>query len=140
MYFFYILFFISLAAIILLIGRKLSLVKNNINELEEHHEAGVFIASVFDLDQIKHSLLLSLKRFIHALIWVILRFYLLFSNFINIKRKELAQRIKARLNKNRQQNIAEEKKEVSKYIKVISEYREKIRHMKHRIKEQEGIE
>ena len=32
-----------------------------------------------------------------------------------------------------------EKKEVSGYLKVISEYRQKIRQMKHRIKEEEGI-
>jgi hypothetical protein len=140
MHFFLILFFISLTAIILMIGRKWSLVKGNVGQPEEHHEAGVFISSIFDLDQIKHSLILNFEKAIHALIFVTLRGYLLSSNLINLKRKEWAEKIKVRLNKNRQQNIAEEKKEVSKYIRIISEYRQKIKHMKHKIKEEEGIE
>ncbi|MEI7765587.1 MAG: hypothetical protein WCI93_03315, partial [bacterium] len=68
----------------------------------------------------------------------ILRIYILSLNFINKKRKELALKIKSYLNKNNHPEI-EGKKEVSKYMKVISEYRQKIKKMKNKIEEEEGI-
>ena len=52
--------------------------------------------------------------------------------------KELKYKFKK--NKNNLSREIAEKKEASKYLRVISEYRYKIRQIKHRIKEEEGIE
>jgi hypothetical protein len=122
-----------------MIGRKLLLL-NNTGEHHTHHENEMFISGLLDSNKIKHTLIENLKKIEHALIWVILRTYLLSRNFINTKRKEIALQIKEWLSKHRKEHIVEEKKEVSKYIKVISEYRQKIKHIKHKIKEEEGIE
>ena len=74
------------------------------------------------------------------MIWIIVRTYLISKNFINNKRKEITEIIKNKLHNNHNENILKEKKEVSKYIKIISEYRQKIRKIKHKIKEEEGLE
>ncbi len=122
-----------------MIGRKFILLKNTSGE-EAHQAGSTFISGVVDLDKVKHRAVENFKKIEHNLIWVILRTYLISRNFINRKRKEITLKIKNGLNKNRENNILEEKKEVSKYIKIISEYRQKIKHIKHKIKEEEGIE
>lgn len=135
MSFFLISFFISLAIIILMIGRKLLLKKDE----EENHHNEVFLSEILDFNKIKHSTIKISKKTGHTLIWIILRTYIISLNFINKKAKEIIKKIAARLNENKN-NELQEKKEVSKYIKIISEYRQKIRRLKHRIKEEEGIE
>ncbi len=137
MYFFIILFFVSLLAIILMIGRKFFLLKNTgVHHI--HRNAENFLSEILDFDKIKDLTIKNSKKIIHTLIWLILRIYILSLNFINKKRKELALKIKSYLNKNNHPEI-EGKKEVSKYMKVISEYRQKIKKMKNKIEEEEGI-
>ncbi|MDP1760318.1 MAG: hypothetical protein Q8L01_02615 [Candidatus Woesebacteria bacterium] len=139
MYFFFILFFISLIAIILMIGRKLLLL-SDIEGHHHHHISEIFVHDVFDFDNIKHSAIKNGKKMGHSLIWIILKIYIISLNSINKKRKEIIIKIKNRLSKYNNDNESVEKKEVSKYIKIISEYRQKIRHIKHKIKKEEGIE
>ena len=140
MYFFLILFFVSLAVITIMIGRKLSLFSN----IEGHHHniylGEVLITDVLNIDKLKKLTIKNGKKLGHTTIWVTLRVYIISSNFINKKRKEIVVRIKNKLNQNRNSETTKEKKEVSKYIKIISEYRQKIKKMKHKIKEEEGIE
>ena len=140
MYFFLILFFISLIAITIMISRKLLLLSN----IEGHHHNSylgeVLISDMFDFDKLKKLTFKNGKKIGHATIWITLRIYIISSNFVNKKRKEIVVKVKNRLNRNRHNSITEEKKEVSKYIKMISEYRQKIRKIKHKIKEEEGIE
>ena len=140
MYFFLILFFVSLGVITIMIGRKLLLLSN----IEGHHHNSylgeILISDMLDFDKLKNLTLKNGKKLGHATIWVTLRVYIISSNFVNKKRKEIVVKVKNKLNKNRKNNIQEEKKEVSKYIKIISEYRQKIKKMKHRIKEEDGIE
>jgi len=122
-----------------MIGRKLLLL-NHMGENHIHNVAETFILEILDFDKIKHSIIKNGKKLGHATIWIILRTYLISSNFINRKTKELIGKIKNKFNKHNHIDGLEEKKEVSKYIKIISEYRQKIRHIKHKIKEEEGIE
>ena len=140
MYFFLILFFFSLAVITIMIVRKLSLLSN----IEGHHHNSylgeILILDMLDFDKLKKLTIKNGKKMGHTTIWVTLRIYLISSNFVNKKRKEIVVKVKNRLNRNRHNSITEEKKEVSKYIKMISEYRQKIRKIKHKIKEEEGIE
>jgi len=122
-----------------MIGRKLVLL-NNMEGHNTHNVTETFLSEILDFDKIKNTTIKNLRRVEHVLIWIILRTYLVSKNFVNKKSKEIVEKIKTRLNRNRQNHILEEKKEVSKYIKVISDYRQKIRHIKHKIKEEEGIE
>jgi hypothetical protein len=121
-----------------MIGRKLLL----INDSEKHslhlHPENL-LSDLFNFNKLKDSTIKNSKKFIHILIWIILRTYILSLNFINKKRTEIVLRIKNKLNKNNTEN-SEGKKEPSKYIKMIAEYRHKIRRIKHRIKQEEGIE
>jgi hypothetical protein len=137
MYFFLILFFGSLGAIILMIGRKLLLI-NNLEIHSSDYDNRAFISNIFDSHKIKNSAIKISKRTGHTLIWIILRTYLVSMNFITKKGKEIGEKIKNRLNKNHDK--LKENKEVSRYIKIISEYRQKIKKMKYKIKEEEGIE
>jgi len=139
MYFFFILFFVSLATISLMIGRKLILI-NNLEGHNAHNPTEAFLSEILDFEKIKHLTIKNGKKMGHTTIWIILRTYIISSNFINKKRKELIIKIKNRLSKHRPLENPNQPKEVSKYIKVISEYRQKIRHMKHKIKVEEGIE
>lgn len=138
MYFFFILFFISLAVITLMIGRKLLLInKGEVPHI--HYVDEIFLSKILDFNKIKYLTIENLKKTEYILIWITIRTYLISKNFINKKKKDIAEKIKNKLNKNRDENILKEKKEVSKYIKIISEYRQKIRKIKHKIKEEEGI-
>ena len=135
MYFFFILFFVSLGAIIFMIGRKLLLINDSEKHIH-HFYSENFLSDLFDFDKLKNSIIKNGKKFIHILIWITLRTYILSLNFINKKRTEIALKIRNKFNKNNTENT-EEAKEPSKYIKMISEYRHKIRKIKHKIKQEE---
>ncbi len=137
MYFYLILFFLSLVGIVTMIGRELVLVRNGHVAKSEHSHP-----FVPDLEKIKHLTKKGAKRFGYITLFVTIRSYILFSRFVKDKSKILIRQIKNRFRKNIN-NLSDEiveKKEVSKYLRIISEYQQKIRQMKHRIKEEEGIE
>lgn len=130
-------FLLSLAGIIIMIWRELVLVKNGLVTTTEHSHP-----FVPDLQKIKHVTFKSTKKISYVVIFVTLRFFIKSSNFIKTKSIVLVKEISNKLKKLRNNPSEEitEKKEVSKYLKIISEYQQKIREMKHRIKEEEGIE
>lgn len=136
LYFFFILFFISLAAIIFIVGRRLILIEN---ANKYHHISEIFVSDILDFDNLKHSAMKNGRKLGHSFMWMILRAYILSSNFINKKWKVVLEKIKSKLHKHRNEDETQEK-EGSKYIKIISEYKQKIKRMKHKIKEEEGIE
>ena len=84
MYFFFILFFVSLLVISFMIGRKLVL-SNNIEGHNTHNVTETFLSEVFDFDKIKNTTIKNLRRAEHVLIWIILRTYLISKNFVNKK-------------------------------------------------------
>jgi len=137
MYLPFIFFFLSLAGIIVMIGRELVLIKNGqVIRVEHSHPF------VGDIQKIKHLTFKKSKKFGYAILFVTLRFFIKSSNFIKTKSIILIEKIKDKVKKknNILNNETTEKKEVSGYLKVISEYRQKIKKIKHIIKEEEGIE
>ncbi len=132
-----ILFFLSLTGIVIMIWREMILVKNGQVATVKHSHP-----FVPELQKIKHITFKSSKKFSYTLVFVTLRFFIKSSNFIKTRSIMLAKEIKNTFKKKNGMPIEEieEKKEVSGYLKVISEYREKIREIKDRIKEEEGIE
>jgi hypothetical protein len=130
-----ILFFLSLTGIIVMIWRELVLVRNGQVATVEHSHP-----FVPELQKIKHLTFKGAKKFSYAIVFVTLKFFIKSSNFIKINSRMLKEELKKKLSKNKSIDETIEKREVSKYLKIISEYREKIRKMKHRIKKEEGIE
>jgi hypothetical protein len=132
-----ILFFLSLTGIVVMIWRELVLVKNGQVAITQHSHP-----FVPDLQKIRYAILKNTKKFGYVIIFVTLRFFIKSSNFVKTTSKILAEEIKSKLKKrnDKPSNEPEEKREVSKYLRIISEYRQKIREMKHKIKEEEGIE
>ncbi len=129
-----ILFFTSLVGIIVIIGHKLVLLRNGQVVRVQHSHP--FVA---DLEKIKVLTIKNSKRAGYVVVFVTLRFFIKSSNSIKTISKELKNKIKSKFNKNT--TIEQiEKKGVSNYLKVISEYRQRIKRIKHIIKKEEGIE
>jgi len=123
-----------------MIGDKVLLINYETKHPEYNNEN--FLGEVVDFDKVKYSIAKNLKNGGHIFIWIVLRSYILSLNFLNKKRKEISKKIKEKMNKTKfdENGNPINKQEVSKYLKVISEYRQKIRRIKHKIKEEEGIE
>ena len=132
-------FFLSLVGIIGMLGCKIMHLKNGKVIYTENLEHSHPLAP--DFQKIKHLTRRGFKKFGYVALFVILKFFIKFSNFIKIKSQILVQEIKDKFRKKNSDLSGETmgKKEVSKYLKVISEYRQKIRKMRHLIKEEEGI-
>ncbi len=126
-----ILFFLSLISIIAMIWRKLHLLQNGqilINPeipLEMPH-----------LKSIKYFTVENIKKYEHALLETIVRSYIKSANFLKNKYEEIKLRIKDRINKN---HINKDRKEISKFLKIVMDYKHKIREIKHKIKKEENL-
>lgn len=131
MYIFLILFFISLLAIIAMIGRKLVLLHKGDIEIAEKNAF-----EVPHLEKVKHFTVQSMRKLGHAALVTTLRFYIRSMNFLKDKYEKIKTRIK---NKSRINSITGERKEISKFLKIIGEYKQKIREIKHRIRKEEDL-
>ncbi len=131
MYITFSLFFISLAGIMFMIGRKLAPVRNGQVMIEESQEHPL----IPDLQKVKHFGYQSIKTLEHLALVAMLRFYVRFSNFLKLKYVELKTKI-VNARKSRNGDIVEER-DPNKFLKMISEYKQKVRHIKSRITEEE---
>ena len=134
MYIFLTLFFISLASIIFMIGRKLALVKSGQVVPPEHSH--VFVP---DLQKIKQATGESAKKYGYLALVATFRFYIKTSDLLKNKYEEL--KIKIKNASNRRKNGGKEvmipEQETNKFLKLISDYKHKIREIKHKIREEE---
>jgi len=135
-------FLLSLLGIVLMIGRKLVLVRSGKYGSLNGEEIDILLFVTPNLEKIKLLTFRNVKRLGYFTVFATLRLMIKSSNFVKVKSRLLVGAIKNRLKKDKDELIEEivEKKEVSKYLRVISEYRQKIKRMKHIIKEREGIE
>lgn len=131
-----ILFFISLVAITVMIWHKVVLLRNGqVLTVEGTHPfAG-------ELEKIKKLTFKNIKKLSIILLFIILKVFIKSSNFLKIKSLSILRYIKRKLIKE-SKDLDNEigRKEASKYLKIISEYRHRIRQMKHMIRKEEGIE
>jgi len=130
MYFLLTLFFISLLGIIIMIGRKLVLLKNG--QILRKEET---ILKVSYLEEWKHLTIKNIKKHGYAGLVATVRFYVRSSNLLKNKYQEAKIKIKNIRAKNLNSDSGEKKE--NKFLKMISEYKHKIREIKHRIKEEE---
>jgi hypothetical protein len=134
-----ILFFGSLVCIVAMIWRKMSLVREiQSNETERF----LLNIDIPDLEEIKHITVRRIKSYGYNVLVTTMRIYIVSSHFLRKTSKELYRKAKNKLNRNANRPTGElgEKHEVSGFLKRISEYKEKIRTIKHRIKKEENIE
>ncbi len=155
-------FFLSLIGIVVLIGHKIVRQQDSGAGDGEHLHSHLRHL-VSDLQTIKYLAWNRVKRFGYLALFTVFKFSIRSINFTKTKGrmfgiflKKMTRKFleKSRLSGNlppsaagrpagtgrNEQERAGEKQEVSKYLQVIFEYRQKLRRMRHRIKEEEGIE
>ncbi len=127
-----ILFFISLIGITVMVGRKLFLLKEGQNQHGEE-----FSFDVLEFIDIKYALLRNIKRYGYKALVVIIRLSIKSSKIL----KQAGHQIKNQTDKILMRFVKREEKEkkVSNFLKMVSEYKHKIKRIKHQIKEEEGL-
>jgi hypothetical protein len=113
-----------------MIGRKLVLLKNG--QILRKEET---ILKVSYLEEWKHLTIKNIKKHGYAGLVATVRFYVRSSNLLKNKYQEAKIKIKNIRAKNLNSDSGEKKE--NKFLKMISEYKHKIREIKHRIKEEE---
>jgi len=131
MYFLLILFFGSLAGITFMIGRKLIMLSNG----QASHNSETFFQTEH-LEKLKHLTIKNVKKHGYTGLVVTIRFYIRSMNLLKNKYQEAKDKIKNIHAKNL--NHDGNKREVNKFLKMMSEYKHKIREIKTRIHEEEN--
>ena len=132
MYLLLILFFGSLVGIIFMIGRRLAMLQNG--EMLYRDET----LDDSYLEEWKHSTVRSFKKYSYIGLVATVRFYVHLSDFL--KKRYGIMKIKIKNMHSKKLNVGEiEKIEVSKFLKMISEYKYKIRKIRRQIKEEEDL-
>lgn len=126
-----ILFFTSLASIIFMISRKLFLLKNG--RISGTVEAPF---EVPHLEKVKHLTIANIKKYEHIILVNVVRVYVRSANFIKNRYQEIKTRIE---NKRKVDQTNHDKKEISKFLKIIGDYKQKIREITHKIKKEEDL-
>ena len=134
MYILLILFFASLLGIIIMIGRKLALTPNG--QILKKEYAHPFVP---DFQKIKHTAFENIKKYGHLSLVEILRFHIRATNFFKYQYNKAKDKIKNIRIKRQLKNGSGngEVAEASKFLKMISDYKRKIREIKHKIHEEE---
>lgn len=137
MYFILILFFGSLFGITFMIGRKLLMLQNG--QASYRDNAETFLKAQY-FEELKHSAIKTIKKHRYTGLVTIVRIYVRSSNFIKDKYEQIKIKIKNIYHKKiKNKSEEKEKQEVPKFLKIISEYKNKIREIRHKIKEEENL-
>ncbi len=131
MYLLLILFFASLLSIIVMIGRKLAVLEHE--QVLNHQDV---LLELPYLKEIKNITVQNIKKYGYTGLVTMLRLYIRFTNFLKDKYKEVKTKIR---NMSRESQANGEKKEISKFLKIIGDYKNKIREIKHKIKKEENL-
>ena len=115
-------------------GRKLISLKNHENEQIISREETLFELPY--LKEVKHLTITNVKKHGYVLLVETVRFYVRGINILQNKYEEIKIKIKNRGKKNTTDG---EKKEISKFLKIIAEYKHKIREIKHKVKKEENL-
>ncbi|MFH1608612.1 MAG: hypothetical protein ABH951_01170 [Patescibacteria group bacterium] len=136
------LFFLSLSGIIYMIGNKLIILQKEGNQVIIEKP----VIKIPDLQEFKHLFIKNSRKYGFILLVLIIRFSVISSHFIKRKSKEigkiLIEKIKKITTKKRSEGEEKEveQKEVSNFLRKMSDYKNKIKKIKDKIKEEEGIE
>ncbi|MFH1365896.1 MAG: hypothetical protein ABIG99_00675 [Patescibacteria group bacterium] len=117
-----------------MIGRKFLMLQNGQKTYQDDTEK---IFKTQHLEEFKHSLIKTIKKYIYLGLVTTIRLYFRFKNLFLSKYQKIKIKIKNIRDKNKNIN-PENKREISKFLRIISEYKQKIREIKHKIKEEES--
>ena len=123
-----IMFFISLAGISVMIGRKLILLKRG--QIESVEKIPFEIPNS---EEVRHFAVKNTKRYGYLTLVLILRFSVQSSNLLKHKYEKIKIKIKNMTNK----YFPQKEKEVSKFLKMVSDYKNKIAKIRDKIIEEE---
>ena len=130
---FLILFFISLAGVAVMLGRRLMLLRAG--AMEVNKELGPLLP---DWEKVRELAERHAKRYGYLATVAVIRFYVRSSNVAKARSKEIAGKLMNLLSKNKNGNgEGAVPQEPNKFLKKVLEYKAKIRHLKHKIKEEE---
>ena len=113
-----------------MINRRLAFIRQ---QQIMHHEEVPFELPY--LKEAKHMTVKGLKKVGHVGLVSVLRLYFQSINFVKYRSKDLVARIKNA----ESENGNGEKKEISKFLKIVGDYKRKVREIKHRIKREEDL-
>ena len=133
MYIILILFFASLIGIVAMIGRKLLLLQNQQIIIEEKN-----LIQLPDLREVRYVIIRKTREYGYITLVEIIRFSIRSSKLLKRKygeAKNIIKNIKRKYNPQKKEESI--KKEVSGFLKMISEYKQKVRKIKDKIKEEE---
>lgn len=127
-------FLISLLSISFMFGRKLKLLENEAAAQTSERKNTITLEIPY-MEEIKHITRRKIRKYGYFFLVVVIRLYFRTSNLFKLKYAELKAKIKHLHEGNLLQNG--ERREASGFLKVVSDYKHKIRKIKHRIKEEE---
>lgn len=129
-----ILFFVSLAGLIVMIWRKVSKQEEIIDEEEVPSDA---ILEIPYMDEIKYMTVKKMKQYGYVVLLSSIRLSLKSSHVVKKASKEVAKMVKNSLLKNKGESG--DPKEVSKFLQLVTDYKHKIKKIKRKIQEEEGL-
>ncbi|MBP9711907.1 MAG: hypothetical protein KBD55_02625 [Candidatus Pacebacteria bacterium] len=132
MYILFTLFILSLLSISAMIGRKLIVLRNG-----EFLDKEEFSVEVPIFEEMRYVTGKTVKKIGYVTLVTSMRLYFRSTNFVKTKYHTTKIRIKDLRNKNKTLAQIEDQKEISKFLQIISEYKGKIRTIKHKIREEE---
>ncbi|OGI66301.1 hypothetical protein A3A95_01790 [Candidatus Nomurabacteria bacterium RIFCSPLOWO2_01_FULL_39_18] len=115
-----------------MVGRKLTLVRSG--QIVEVYHSHPFI---LDFDKVKYRSFKHGKRILYLILFITIRFYVRSSNFLRNKYNEMKIKLKTLNKKGGANGNLGEKVEVSKFLRIVSEYKHKIKEIKHKVHEEE---
>src|SRR3989338_8732371 len=124
-----IIFFISLIGAGAMIGRKVVMLRRG-----EVKEEGEMLIKIPPLSHVENATLEGLKIWGDALLVVTVKMYVQSVNLVKSLYGQAKSNLKKIINTYYRPNGEEGEKEVSKFLKMISTYKNKIRKIKHKIK------
>lgn len=134
-YFLLALFLGSLAGIIFMVGKKLIMVQDG--QVLVPNKAEFFLNTEY-LKEFKRTAIKNTKKHGYLLLVEIIRSYFRSVNFLKNKYSELKNKIKE-LYQRRQAHTHGEKRKENSFLKVISEYKDKIKKIKEQVEKEENI-
>ncbi|MFZ2072497.1 MAG: hypothetical protein WAV10_02350 [Minisyncoccia bacterium] len=120
-----------------MIGNKLILLKRGqISNVGNTHK---ILVEIPDLDEVKHFTSKNFRKYGYITLVNIIRFYVRASHILRQKYEQIKIKTKEKINKYFPKKVSEvTKKEASGFIKMMSDYKNKIREIKDKIVEEEN--
>jgi hypothetical protein len=118
-----------------MIGKKLIMLKNGQLLNAERSE---FFLKAPQVEEWKEITIKHTKKHGYSLLVMTIRLYFRSSNFLKSKYQEVKEKIKEKQSK-REKTTSGGEKEINSFLKMVSEYKNKIRRIKEQVKEEENL-